>query len=157
MFDLGPMWLVAGIARYALCVICCCDLRKVLGLSGIGFMAAGTDHSRMNLRRLYRGRIIGVLRLRSMTRFARDNDMLAEFLLVNNVGMASLAYIMAGVRNGPGCNFRNGIAPIMSVSAERLGNHGGTQQDEGDQRDAHYDCEPDKVFEVLEQKKSLPS
>lgn len=143
---------MAGIAGYALCVIRSCDLREILRFGCVRFVAAGADHCRVELRGFYRGRIVGVPGLRAMTRFTWDNHMLTEIFMLDHIGVACFANVVPCMCNRPGRDLGNGIAAIMPILTERLGNDGRTQQDKCDDRDAHHDCEPDEVFEVFKQK-----
>jgi len=143
--------LVAGVAGQASRVIRSCDLREVLGLGAIGFVAAGADHRGVEFRRFHGRRIVGMLGLRSVARFAGNHYVLALFLLLDHVGMASLARIVAGKGHGPGRDFSDGVAAIVSVLTKTARNHGGPQDDECDHCDCHDGREPNEVFDVLEQ------
>jgi len=77
--------------------------------------------------------------------------MLAELLLVDDVGMASLANVVAGESHWAGGDFGDGRAAIVSVLSEAAGDDDGTQAYEGNQRDGHNSGETDEMFRVLEQ------
>ncbi len=111
---------MAGVASDSAGMICRHNLRKALRLSAVGFVAAGTHNGRVELRRDYGRRIVGMLGLRTVARLARNHHMLALFLLLNNVGMAGLANIVAGEGHGARGDLRNGIATIVPILAKTM-------------------------------------
>ena len=124
---------------------------KSFGLGAVGFVAAGADDGGVELRRLYRCGIVSMLGLGSVAGFAGDNHMPALLFMIDDVGMAGLAYIVAGEGDGPGRDLSNGSAAIVSVLAKALRNDEGAQGDECDHCDRHDHREPDEMFNVLEQ------
>ena len=84
------MRLMASVAGDSAGVICRHNLRKALRLSAVGFVAAGTHNSRVELRRLHRRWIVSVFGLCPVAGFARNNHMFALLFLLNYVGMAGL-------------------------------------------------------------------
>jgi hypothetical protein len=77
--------------------------------------------------------------------------MLALLLLINDVGMAGLARVMASEGYGAARCFGDGGAAIVPVLPESAGDNGGAQDDEGNECDCHYSGETDEVFNVFEQ------
>ncbi len=132
-------------------MICGCDLGETFGFGAVRFVAAGAEHGRVELRRLNGRGIVGVPRLSSVAGFAGDDDMLPELFLIDDVGMAALANVVAGEGHGPGGDFSDGSSPEVSVLAETARDDEGAQADECNQCDCHDSREPDEVFDVLEQ------
>ena len=124
---------------------------KVLGLALLASWQRAQTTAVSSLARLHGGGIVGVFGLGSVAGFAGDDDVLALLFLIDHVGMAGLADIVAGVGDRAGGDFGDGGAAIVSVLAETVGDDEGTQADEGNQGDGHDDREPDEVFDVLEQ------
>ena len=145
------MRLMAGVAGQASGVIGTDDLRESFGLGAIGFVAAGADDGGIELRRLDGCGIVGVPGLGAMTGFAGDHDMSAEFLLIDNVGMAGFADVVPGVTDGAGGSFCDGVSAVVPILSKTMGHDGGAQQDEGDQRDHHHSGQTNQVFRVFEQ------
>ena len=114
------MGLVAGITRQAARVIGRDDLRERLRLCRVRFVAAHAQHRRIELGGSHRGWIVSVLGLRSVTSLAIYMRMLAVFLFVEYVCMATFAGVMAGIINGPRRNFGERIPAVMSIFAETL-------------------------------------
>ncbi len=89
--------------------------------------------------------------LSTVAGLARNNHMPALLLLIDDVGMACLARIVARKGNGPGCDLRDRCAPIVSVLAKTPGNNSGTQNDEGNHGYCHDGSEANEMFYVLKQ------
>ncbi len=144
------MRLVAGVARQSAGMIGSHDLRKILRLCGIGFVAAGADDCRIKLWRDHIPGIVRVLSLRAMASLAGNDDVLALPLLLNHICVAGLANFVSGVRSGTSGDLGNGGSAIMSILTETLGHNRGSQQREGDQGERHDDREPNQVFQIFE-------
>ncbi len=142
---------MTGVAGKALGVVCGDDLRECFGLGAVGFVAAGADDRGVELRGLDGCGIVGVLGLRSVAGFARDDHVAALLFLVNDLGVAGLADLMAGVGDGASGDLGDGVAAVVSILTEAVRDDGGTKKDEGDQCGRHDNGEPDEVFNVLEQ------
>ena len=142
---------MASVASESAGVIGGDDLRECPGLGAVGFVAPGAEDRCVELRRLDRARVVGVFGLRSVAGFAGDHDVFAEFFLIDNVGVAAFANIVAGVRNRAGRGFRDGRSSVMAVLAERLRDNGSAQNDEGGDRDDDHSGQTDQVFRVLKQ------
>ena len=82
---------------------------------------------------------------------ARNHHMPALLLLIDDVGMTSLARVVARKDNRPGCDLRNRGAPIVSVLAKTPRNDSGTQDDEGNHPYDHDGREANEMFYVLKQ------
>ena len=145
------MRLVAGITGNSTRVICGDDLGKGLWFGAVGFVTAGADDGGVEFRRFDGCRIVGVFCLGSMASLAGDHNMLAEFLLVDNVGVASLANVMSSVRDGTGRGLGDGIAAIVAILPKTVGYDRRAQEDEGNQRDRDHDGKTNQVLGVLEQ------
>ncbi len=99
------MRLVAGIAGKSGGVFRGSDLRETPGLGRVGLMAADAEYGGIELGGYHRSRVVGVVGQRSVTGFAIHMRMLAILFLVDNVGMASFASLVAGKIDGPGGDF----------------------------------------------------
>jgi len=93
--------------------------------------------------------------LSTMAGLTWNYHVFAEFLLIDNIGMAGLADLVTGVGNGAGGGFRDGVTPVMAVLAEGARDDRSAQQDERDQRYRHDNSETDEVLYVFEQKLTL--
>ena len=142
---------MAGVAGETTGVIGSDDLGESFGLGAVGFVAAGAEDRGVELGGLDGGRVVGVFGLGSVAGFAGDHNVLAQLLLIDNVGVAGFADFVAGVSDGAGSGFRDGVAAVVSVLAETVGNNGGAQQNERDYRDRHHSGKTDQVFRVFEQ------
>ena len=142
---------MTGVAGKALGVVRRHNLGEVFGLGAVGFVAAGTDDRGVELRGLDGSGIVSVLGLRAVAGFAGDHHVAALLFLVNDLGVAGLANLMAGVGDGASGDLGDGIAAVVSILAEAVRDDGGAKKDEGDQCDRHDHGEPDEVFNVLEQ------
>ena len=145
------MGLVAGVAGNASGVIGGCNLGEGFGLGAVGLVAAGAYDGGVELRRFHGGGIVGVPGLGSVAGFARDDDMLAQLFLSDDIGVTSFADIVARKGHGAGGGLCDGCAAIVSVLAEAFGDDKGAQDDKGNQGDGDDDREPDEMFNILEQ------
>jgi len=91
------------------------NLREVFRLGCVRLVTAHAEYRRVELRRLHRGRIVGVLGLGSMAGLAIDVGMLAALFLVEHVGMAGLASFMACEVDRPRGDFRHGVPAVVPV------------------------------------------
>jgi hypothetical protein len=145
------MGLMAGVAGDALSVVGGNDLREGLGLGTVRFVAAGADDGSVKLLRFDSCGIIGVLGLRAVAGFARDDDVASLLFLVDDIGVASFADFVSGMSDGAGGDLGDGGAAVVAIFAEAAGDDGCAQDREGNQRDCHDSSEPDEMFYVLEQ------
>jgi hypothetical protein len=155
LFDFGAVRLVTGVAGQAPGVIGRGHLRESFWFGAIGFVAASTNDSGIELWGLYRGRIIRVFGLRAVTGLAWNDGMFPKFLLIDDFSVAGLAHLVSRMGNGAGREFSDGVSAVMTVLAERARNYRGAQHDERDQREDHHSSEPDEVFGVFEQSLTL--
>lgn len=86
-------------------------------------MAAAANYCRVELGRLDIGGIVRVLGLRSMTRFAWNYHVLAQFLLVDDVGVTAFADLVPRMRDRTCGNFGDGVGPVVPVSPKALRHH----------------------------------
>jgi hypothetical protein len=98
-------------------MILCVDLRKPLRLRGRSFVALRAQHGRIWLY-WNNGNIVCMLALRTMTCLAVNSGMFPSILFLEDIRMACLAGLMAGVNYGQGSNFGDGLAPVMTVLPE---------------------------------------
>lgn len=127
------------------------DLGKIFGLGAVGLVATGAEDDRVELGRLDGCGIIRVPGLRAVTSFARNHDMPAQFLLIDDVGMAGFADFVSSVGDGARGSLSDGVRAVMSVLSKTVGHDGGAQEDEGDQSDHHDGGQTDQVFRIFEQ------
>ena len=145
------MGLMAGVTGESAGMVCRHHLGKAFGLGAIGFMTTGAHDRRL---KLWRGYGCGIVRMAgqgSVAGLAGYDHMLALFLLINDVGMADLARVMAGEGDRPGRSLRDRSPAIVSVLPEASGNDGGAQYRKSNHRDCYDDGESDEMFQVLEQ------
>jgi len=142
---------VARVAGQAAGVVGGDDLGEGFGLGAVGFVAAGAEDGCVELGRRHRGRVVGVTRLGSVAGFAGDDDVPALFFLIDYVGVAGFAGVVSGKGDWPGGDLGDGGATVVAVLAKAARDDGGPQDDECYQRDQHHGCEPDEMFDVLEQ------
>ena len=149
------MRLVTGVAGQSRGVIGRGHLGESFWLGAIGFVAASANDSGIELWRLYRGGIIRVFGLRAVTVLAWNDGVFPKLFLIDDFGVAGLAYLVSRMGNGAGREFSDGVSAVMTVLAKRARNDRGAQQDEPDQREDHHGGEPDEMFGVFEQSLTL--
>jgi len=75
-------------------------LRKVLGFGRVGGVTADAEHSSIEFFRLHCGRIVRMLGLGAVARFAGNALVHALAFYLQDLRMAPLAHLVAGVRDG---------------------------------------------------------
>ena len=105
-------------------------------------MTAGADDGRVEFWRLHRSGIVGMFGLGTMAGFAGEHDVLAQFFLLDDVGVADFANVMAGKRDGASGDLGDSCSAIMAILPETARNHRGADGHEEDQRSNHYSGEP---------------
>ena len=88
-------------------------------------------------------------RLRAVAGLTGDNHVLALLLLIDDVGVASFTYIVAGKGKRPSRCLRNSSTAVVPVLSKAARHDGSAQEDESDQGYGHHDSEPDEVFDIL--------
>jgi len=88
--------------------------------------------------------------LSSVAGFARDHDMLTEFLLIDDIGVTGFADVVASEGDRAGCRLGDGCATVMAVLAKTSWNYGGVEHNEDDDRYPHDKREPNQVLDVFE-------
>ena len=151
MLDVRLMGLMARVARDSSRMIGCYDLRKSFRLGAVGFVTTGTEYRRVEFGGSDRCRILGMPGKGSVAGLTRNHHVLAQLLLVDDLGVAALARLVAGESNGTSRDLGDGIAAIVAVLSEAVGDHSRAQDDESDHRDHHDYRETNEVFYVLEQ------
>ena len=126
------------------------DLREFLGLGAIGFVAARADDGGVRKLRLHGCGVIGVPALGAMAGLASHVRVTAKLLLVDDVGVATLADVVAAEGGSTSRDFGDRVAAVMAILAKALGDHRGAEQDENCQQDHDDDGETDEMFSVLE-------
>ena len=141
---------MAGIAGNASGVISGDDLGECFRLGAVCLMATRTDYCRIRKLRLHGYGIVGMPGLRTVTGFAGNVSVTPEFLLIDNVGVAPFADLVAREGGGAGGDLSDGVAAVVTELAKALGNHCRTQDNEKHQHQEHHDSETDQMFDVLE-------
>ena len=144
------MRFVARVAGESAGMIRSCDLRESFRFCAIGFVAARADHSGVGQFRRDGRRIVGVLALRAVAGLAGDVCVASELLLIDDFGVASFADCMSGKCWPARGDLADGIAAIVSVLAETLGDNGGAKDNEHNYQNGDDDGETDEMFSVLE-------
>ena len=111
------MRIVTGVANDPTGMILRVNLWKPLRLRGRSFVALRAQHGRI---RLYRnnGNVVCMLTLRTMACLAVNSRMFPFMLFLEDIRMACLAGLMAGVNHGQRSDFGDGFAPVMAVLPE---------------------------------------
>ena len=91
----------------------------------------------------------------SVAGFAGNHHMLALLLLLDDVGVADLAGIVAGKRNRVGCRLCDSSSAVVAVLPKAARHNRNSQNEEYCQQHYDDDGQPDKMFYVLEQVLSL--
>lgn len=125
-------------------------MRKVSRLGRVGFVATDAEYRRIELLGSYRCRIIGMLGQGAMARLTIHVGVLAVLFLFENVRVTTLAGLMTGVIDRPGSDFRQGIAAIVSVLPETLGDEETSDNQEQDQAGQKDTCHPEQMPRILE-------
>lgn len=92
-----------------------------------------------------------MFRLRTMTGLARYDDVLALFLLIDDVGVAAFANFVPGVSDGSCGNLSNCCSPVMPVLSEALGYDCGPQNQENAHRYDDNRGQSDQMLGIFEQ------
>jgi hypothetical protein len=145
------MWLMAGVAGHALCVVRGHDLWECLGLRTVRFVTATANNCRIELRRLDAGGIIGMLRLGTVASFAGYNYVLPKFLLIHDIGVAAFTNLVPSMCDGPRRDLGNRVAPIMSILSEALRNHRRPNCDENAHQNHYNGGKPYQMPGIFEQ------
>ena len=132
-------------------MIRCRHLRKAPWFGAVGFMTPGADDGCVQIPRLHGTGVVRVLGLGAVAGLARDHHMLAQLLLIHDVGMAGLAGAVPGKRNWPGRDLGNRRASIVAILAKAARYDRGPQHYECCQRNCHDHGQSDQVFDVLKQ------
>lgn len=89
--------------------------------------------------------------LGSVAGLAGNDDVLAEFFLIDDVGVAAFADLVPGMGNRASGDFGNGRTAIVAILTKRAGNDDGAQEHERDQGKRHDYREADEMFDIFEQ------
>jgi hypothetical protein len=142
---------MTGIAGEPSGVIRRCHLRKAFGFGAVGLMTAGAHYGCVQLLRLHRTRIVGVLGQGAVASLASDHHMFAQLFLIHDVGMAGFAGFVPGKCNWPGCDLADRRPSIVAILPKTVRDDGGPQNYECHQPDGDDGGQPNEVFDVLEQ------
>jgi hypothetical protein len=94
------------------------NLREGLGLRRIRLMAADAEYGRIEFFGGHGSRIVRVLCQRSVAGLAIHMRVLAILLFFQDVGMAAFASLVPREIHWPGRDFRQCVAPIVSILSE---------------------------------------
>ena len=142
---------MAGVAGDPSGVIGRGNLREISRLGTVGFMTAGTHDGRVQLFGLHRSRVVRMLSQSPVASLASNHHMLAQFFLLQDVGMAGLAGIVPGKCNRPGCHLANRMPSIVAILPKTLRYYSGSQKQEDHQRYGDDASQPNEVFDVFKQ------
>ena len=142
---------MAGIAGDSLCVIGSHDLGESLGFGAVRLVAAAAYDGRVQLWRLHACGIVRVLGLRTVAGFARNNDVLALLLQVENVGVAAFTDFVPGMRNGAGCDLSQRRSPVVAVLPEALRHDRGSKNQENTYQYGNDCGKSDQMLGIFEQ------
>ena len=113
-------------------------------------MTTDAEHGGVQLCWLDRGRIVGVLRKRPMARLAGNSLMHALAFHFEDVGMAALADLMAGIRNRPRCDLLDRIAAVVSVLPKTARDENAAQHQEQNAPHQEDQCQTEEVTCIFE-------
>jgi hypothetical protein len=131
-------------------VIRCDDLRKVARLGAIGRVATHAQNCRIQLGRLDRRGILGVLSEGPVAGFAVHMGVLPLAFHLENIGMARLAGLVSGEGHGSRRNFSDGISAVMSILAKTAWDQDGAQNYEYNDSSDEDQGHAEQVFDILE-------
>ena len=141
---------MAGIAGQSGGVVGGSDLRETFRLGRVRFVALYTEHRRVELGRLHRGRIVGMLGERAVAGLTIDVRVLAVLFLVEDVGMAGLTSLMAREVDGAGSDLgHRGPAVVPVLSKTFWNQESADDQEQEDARDK-YRGQSEKVSGIFE-------
>jgi len=144
------MRLMAGLARLAAGMLFGIHLRKSHRLRQIRLMASWTQHQRVRQFGNHLGGIGDMLFLRAMTGLAVHARMFARVLGFDDVAVAVLAGLVAGVVDGTGGKFRQCIPAKVPVLTKAARYQCGTQPHEEKESCGKDRREPEKMLRILE-------
>ena len=141
---------MAGIAGDPARVIRRYDLRKSLRLGAVGFVTACAHDGRIQFPRGHRCWIVGMLGQCSVTGLTRNHHMFTLFFLLDDVGVARLASLVAGEGNRACRSLSDRSPAIMAVFPKAMRDDRRSQNQEYGQQ--YYDDygKSDEMFYVLE-------
>ena len=131
-------------------MIGCHDLRECLGLGAIRLVATRADDGSVGQLRRHRSRIVGVLALCSVARFAGNVGVAAKLFLIDDLGVAALTDVVTSKNRRTGRDLSDRCPAVVAILAKALGHDGGTQQNKNRQEDDNDDRKTDEMFSVLE-------
>jgi len=134
------------------------NLRKTLGLGEICLVAANAELGSIQLSRLDRGWVFGMLGQRPVARFAGYSLVHAFAFHIENVGVAALANLMSGISNRKCCNLGDGLAAIVAVLTKAAWHKESAyhqKQDKPDHEDGRQPEEMLRIFEILHRDKQF--
>jgi len=142
---------MASVAGEPSGVICSGNLGEGFRFGAVGFVTASTDDGSVELRGLYGAGIVGMLGQGPVASLASDHDMLAQLLLIGDVGVTSFAGVVTGECDGPSGHLAKRRAAIMAILPEAVRHDCGPQDDERHERDGNYCCQSNEVLDIFKQ------
>ncbi len=118
-------------------------------LCTVGLVAPRAQRQGLGKLRNDISRVADMLPQRSVAGFAVDSSVLAGFLQLHDIGVTVFAGLMACVSGLASGNLLQGIAAIMTVLPETLGNEVRPKDEKDDNANSEYGCEPEKMLDVL--------
>ncbi len=126
------------------------NLGEILRLGEVCLMTTDAEHGGVQLCRLDRGRIVGMLRQRPMARLAGNSLVHALAFHFQDVGVAAVADLMAGVRNRPRCDLLDRIAAVVSVLPKTARDENAAQHQKQNAPHQEDRCQPEEVTRIFE-------
>ena len=127
------------------------NLGKALRFGAVGLMTTGTQDGCVQLFGLHRTGIVRVHRLRPVASLTGDHYMFAKSFLIHDVGMASLAGVVPSKRDRPRRDLADRRASIVAILPKTERYDRSPQDHERHHRYCDDYCQPNEVFDVLEQ------
>jgi len=131
------------------------NLRKHLRLGAVSFVTTGTYDSRIQLWGSNRCGVLGVVGQRSVASLTRNHHVFAQFFLVYDFGVATLADLMSGKRDRLSRDLGDRISAIVTVLSETSGDDSGANEYKCRRGDDHDCGQPNEVFDVLDHSRLL--
>ncbi len=144
------MRLVAGLARKAAGVLIRFHLREGLRSGRAGRMTADAEGCGIELGRMDRAWVAGMIGEGTMAGFAIDVGMLACLLDLEDVGMTGFACLMTREVDGTSGNLSNGGATVVTVFAEALRHNEMTDHQKDREADDEQKSKPEKMSRIPE-------
>jgi len=126
------------------------DLRETPWLGGIGLMATDTEDGGVEFGRLHGGGIVGVFCQWSVAGFTVHVRVPAVFFLVENVGVAGFASLVAGIVDGAGGELGQSVPAVVAVLSKTARNQKAADAKKREDANQEDGCQPEEVSCIFE-------